>query len=183
MIDYTNFIIALKSSWIRRLIIAKNSKWKTLFETEFGISIADVLKFGSNYIELLKHKTNNKFWTDTLQSWIDISNADKCNLKNIASDHLWYNPELKMDELQIPYKEFCKDNIIHFGDLCDMDNSLMSYAKFKEMSTGNVNFLQFSGLIATIKKYMQQNNKIIVKDFNIRYPSTISLIFQSKKRM
>ena len=28
---------------------------------------------------------------------------------------------------------------------------------------------------------MQQNNKIIVKDFNIRYPSTISLIFQSKK--
>ena len=49
MIDYTNFIIALKSSWIRRLIIAKNSKWKTLFETEFGISIADVLKFGSNF--------------------------------------------------------------------------------------------------------------------------------------
>ena len=57
----------------------------------------------------------------------------------------------------------------------------MSFAEFQEMYTGNINFLQFSGLIATIKKHKQQNNKTIIKDFNIRYPSTIELIFKSKK--
>ena len=62
-----------------------------------------------------------------------------------------------------------------------MDNLFLSYADFKEMFTGKVNFLQFSGLVAAIKKHMQQNNKIIIIDFNIRCPSTINLIFQSKK--
>ena len=81
---------------------------------------------------------------------------------------------MNIDQLQIPYKEFCKNSIIHIADLCNKDNSLMSFAEFQEMYTGNINFLQFSGLIATIKKHKQQNNKTIIKDLILDTPPPLN---------
>lgn len=70
------------------------------------------------------------------------------------------------------------------GFVCtDKEHQVMddSSVAFKDMSTGKVNFLQFSGLLTAIKKYMQPSYKMFVKCFSIRHPSTIELIFKSKK--
>lgn len=63
MIEYSDFIIALKSSWIRRLIPCTDSKWKKLLESDL-----ELMNFGIHLVKILKDRTRNKFWQDVLQS-------------------------------------------------------------------------------------------------------------------
>lgn len=48
MIDYSAFIPALKSSWIKRLINS-NAKWVKLLETTLGIEISNLWKRGLDF--------------------------------------------------------------------------------------------------------------------------------------
>lgn len=63
MIEYSDFIIALKSSWIRRLIPCTDSKLKKLLESDL-----ELMNFGIHLVKILKDRTRNKFWQDVLQS-------------------------------------------------------------------------------------------------------------------
>lgn len=72
MIDYSDFTLALKSSWIRRLLTSK-SKWVNLLEAQMKIKINNLWIKGSDYV--LKHSKSigNKFWSEVFLSYIKIS--------------------------------------------------------------------------------------------------------------
>ena len=61
MIDYMEFVCALKSTWIRRLIHS-NTKWVKLFESELGLKIETLWEKGSDFITNISNKISNKFW-------------------------------------------------------------------------------------------------------------------------
>lgn len=61
MIDYMEFVCALKSTWIRRLIHS-NATWVKLFESELGLKIETLWEKGSDFITNISNKISNKFW-------------------------------------------------------------------------------------------------------------------------
>lgn len=72
MIDYSDFTHALKSSWIRRLLISK-SKWVDLLEAQMKIKINNLWIKGSDYV--LKHSKSigNKFWSEVFLSYLKLA--------------------------------------------------------------------------------------------------------------
>ena len=48
MMDINAFITALKSTWLRKLIIDNNSQWSLLLQ--YNVNIQNILNFGTAYI-------------------------------------------------------------------------------------------------------------------------------------
>ena len=66
MIHIPNFVIALKSSWFRRVLMqSNNSSWLELSKVEFP----KLLSVGGQYAESLSNHLANPFWTDLLSHW------------------------------------------------------------------------------------------------------------------
>ena len=91
MIDYTEFIVALKTSWIRR-IFHTDTKWVKLLEATLQMKVSELLLKGSVFILDISKTVQNRFWKDVLTSWVKITNANSDIDSNILSDHIWYNP-------------------------------------------------------------------------------------------
>ena len=62
MINLRNYICALKSAWIRRLII-NDLKYKTIFETKY-LKVEDLINRGLDFARVLKTNKSNKFWNN-----------------------------------------------------------------------------------------------------------------------
>lgn len=51
MIDYKEFMLALRSTWIRRLLHS-SPKWIHILESEVNISVSNLLLRGTEYTNL-----------------------------------------------------------------------------------------------------------------------------------
>lgn len=71
MVDYGNFITALKATWMRRLI-KTDTKWVKLLESILKISISEIWRNGPDYSYLLCKNLENSFWKEVLLSWLKI---------------------------------------------------------------------------------------------------------------
>lgn len=130
MIDFENFMIALKSSWIRRLIFS-NSKWTNLFKANFGYNMQTLMKFGIDFTNMIKKNSNNKFWKDVLQCWRTIIDVQKGNCDRMFNEHIWYNPNIKIDNKSVFFKDLFKSGFIYIGDLYENDDQMFSYNELK----------------------------------------------------
>ena len=71
MTDINAFIAALKSTWLRKLVVEKHSQWSALLQA--NVSIENMLSLGTSYItEKIMPKIKNKFWKDVFLSHIQI---------------------------------------------------------------------------------------------------------------
>lgn len=61
MIQFSNFTIALQSSWTRRLITSTDSVWKKMFEIDLHVTIPDLMNFVIQFDKILKNRTRNEF--------------------------------------------------------------------------------------------------------------------------
>ena len=69
MFELNKFIIALKASWIRRLVV-NDSKYKSLFENIYtNVNTCNLINRGSAFAEETKRNCQNKFWVDVLTAW------------------------------------------------------------------------------------------------------------------
>ena len=92
MINIKNFITAPKITWIRKLIKSNDSPVQKLFETTIA-PINKLTNFGCQYLETQIHKIQNKFWHDTLSSWIYMTKKIKPNnYLELCQLNIWYNP-------------------------------------------------------------------------------------------
>ena len=101
MIDYQEFICALKSSSMKRLLHS-DAKWTKLIEIIFKIDIRDLWKKGLDFISNLSLNTTNIFWKEVLQSWIRGINSTR---KQIRYEHIWNNPNVRIDNSSIFLKK------------------------------------------------------------------------------
>lgn len=119
MINIYNFLIALKTSWIRRLIL-NDSKWKYLFESETNSSINELMYFGNDYTILLMERTSNLFWKDVLYSWGIVQNKAKLSEReNLELHNIWYNNDIVIGEKTLFYKNYWKAGIMYINDILD----------------------------------------------------------------
>ena len=83
-----NYMLALKSTWIRRLIV-NTSKYVSIFETMYT-KINDLINRGLEFTKRLIRNKSNIFWNDVLNSWIEICNKqNETKSEEIGSINIW----------------------------------------------------------------------------------------------
>ena len=71
MINKTNFIAALKATWIRRVLM-NHSKGHTLFQVSTGTTANDSVMYSDSFIKEKKQQITNTFWKDVLLSYAKV---------------------------------------------------------------------------------------------------------------
>ena len=87
MIDYFEFITALKSSWIRRLMQCR-TKWKNLLEAIIKEKVNSLWLKGTDFIADISNSINNIFWKEVFCSWIKIVKITADQIENIPFEHI-----------------------------------------------------------------------------------------------
>ena len=150
MIDLKAYISALKSTWIRRILNSEGI-WQNILAKI--LDIKSLLQFGIEYLNKTIRNLNNTFWKDVLNAWKELQIKENLNQKhvNLAYTSLWFNNEIKVNRAFVFYKHWAQKNIIYINDLlCDEDR-FFSYEEFMEKFNMNINFLEYNGLISSIK--------------------------------
>ena len=65
MVHIDNFITALKSNWLRKMITHPDCSWSSLSNK----NINRIFSMGENYAETKAKELRNPFWKDILVSW------------------------------------------------------------------------------------------------------------------
>lgn len=182
LINNYNFLIALKTSWIRRLIL-NDSKWKYLFESETNSSINELMYFGNDYTILLMERTSNLFWKDVLYSWGIVQNKAKLSEReNLELHNIWYNNDIVIGEKTLFYKNYWKAGIMYINDILDKNGKFLHFEDFKKTSEIKTNFFEYSTLIKAIKLFVFRygGNNISSKASQPFIPQNIKVLMSYK---
>ena len=90
MINFSLFIKAMKSTWIRRIVKSPNSPWATLFRNS-GCTIERLLHFAPQGACSIVARTKNDFWNEVFETWDFVYNALPKKSMNIFLSPLWHN--------------------------------------------------------------------------------------------
>ena len=94
MINLNAFVSALKSTWIRRLLL-NESKWQEIIIIHINLEM--LTSCNVEYIQDVLSTLNNQFWKDVLKSFLDINyKTDICE-EQILKSPLFYNRNIKID--------------------------------------------------------------------------------------
>ena len=180
MLDYFEFITALKSSWIRRLMQCR-TKWKNLLEAIIKEKVNSLWLKGTDFIADINNSINNIFWKEVFCSWIKIVKITADQIENIPFEHIWSNPRLKINNELSYQKSFHRAGLSLIIDLFDTDGEFLSQETLKHFNV-NMNFLDYAGLRKTVLKRIElcdiKNTKLAMQPF---IPSTIAVFLKNIK--
>ena len=158
MIDLGSFISSLRLTWFRRMLTTPN-KYFTNTLDRYPL-ILECLKYGSQFITERKlHNIDNNFLKNkltTFKTFIDLVKPRNFNeLMNIS---LWGNKNIKVGGTSVFYKTWIDNGIIPIRDLTKTNGQLLSYEEFRRKYVLQTNFLEFHGLIGSVRDYINVFN-------------------------
>lgn len=138
------FVCALKSTWIRRLIHS-NTKWVKLFESELELKIETLWGKGSDFIINISNKISNKFSKEVLLDWVKIDMSYSQNDIKVLNEHIWFNPNIKINNSSIFFKNYF--NCV-YKFIKDLMTEECNYVGIETLENSNVktNFLEYRSL-------------------------------------
>ena len=155
MINLNAFIISLKTTWIRRLIL-NDGNWSNVIKEK--INLKNITVYGEEYIQMLGNKINNKFWKDVLISYSKFIEVNKPKtIHDFLQCPIFYNKNITVDNKYVFNKNWDDKNILFINDLVTQNGNLYSLQEFEEIYNTKTNFLTYHNLITAINKY---RNKI-----------------------
>lgn len=138
MVDYNDFILALKSSWIRRPTHSK-SIWVNLLETSLNITVNNLWLRGTDFLSRLGNIMHNCFWKEVFYSWQKIIDILALKNENIHSEHIWYNPHIRVENNSVFLKSYFNAGFIFIIDLFDAEGNFISLESLNNLHI-NTNF-------------------------------------------
>ena len=97
--------------------------------------------------------------------------------------NIWYNPDIKVGGSSICYRRWLAAGIMFIGDLTNHTGELLSYREFNAMYNINTNFLEFNGLVRSVKNFIQNRNADYLpnRNFDIICPINMQVIYADSK--
>ena len=153
MIDIKKFMLALKSTWLRRLY-KENKRWNLIIESQ--VDTHKLAVCGVNYISVCYQNVTNPFWKDVLMAVKNILDKYPDYYSNYLKIPLWYYPNVTVGRKPVYYENWFKNGIFYINDLVNQDLEFMSYDQFLQQTHVNTTFLHFHGLISSLKALKQK---------------------------
>ena len=179
MINLRAFIDALKSTWIRRLLTT-DSKWLALITSQ--IKIDELTGNNMKYVDDRIKRITNQFWKDVLQSIISINKKTLVTEEYVLTSPIYYNKNIQIGRTHIYYKSWFDNGIKYVNDLINEHGEFYEQTEFMQKTRIQTNFLQYNGLIKSIKMYLKNINIQITHKQPCPFtPSHIYPMLQQKK--
>lgn len=179
MLNLNAFIEAMKSTWVRRLLI-NDCKWQEIIKLEIDMNM--VAGCHTKYVENNMPNITNKFWRDVLQSFININRKKVVNKDDILQTPIFYNEKIKIGGTYIFYNAWYKKGIKFVNDLIKQNGIFYSYEDFIEYTGIKPNTLQYHGTIRAIKEYLKTIDPNIVNKERCPFiPSHILPLLKQEK--
>ena len=146
MVNTESFICALKTTWLRKLIL-NNSLWSVILQST--VNIQSLLNYGTAYIvDNVLPKTKNKFWIDVFKSHIKVSaKQEPTKIEHFQTSPLFHNNNIKIGNRTVYNKSCIENGIIYINNIIKDDGNMFSYEELKRAYNVNINFLQYNGLV------------------------------------
>ncbi|MCU7801037.1 MAG: reverse transcriptase family protein, partial [gamma proteobacterium symbiont of Lucinoma myriamae] len=182
MIDLSLFIHSLKLTWLRRFMVNIN-KYSFIVQELYPV-IYDCSRFGGKIFDVRKHQINNKFWEEVLYSYKYFSESvSPVNWFECVSTPIWYNNSIKVGGSAVFYQNWTEKGIFLINDLLDRNGNLISFEVFQREFSIRSNFLQFEGLISSVRNCLHnfRVEHFPNRDNNPVLPLVIRYILKNKK--
>ena len=183
MVNTEAFICALKTTWLRKLIL-NNGLWSVILQST--VNIQSLLNYGTAYIvDKVLPKTKNKFWVDVFKSHIKVSaKQEPTKIEHFQTSPLFHNDNIKIGNRAVYNKSCIENGIIYINDIIKDDGNMFSYEELKRAYNVNINFLQYNGLVRSILDWKKKLNienikKKVENPMNI--PFGFKIYIKSKK--
>ena len=156
MINLNAFIISLKTTWIRRMLL-NDGNWSYVIKEKINLKYVTV--YGEEYIQMLGNQINNKFWKDVLNSYSKFIavNTPK-SINDFLNCQIFYNKNILVDNKFVVNKYWADKNILFINDLVNKNGNLYSLQEFEHIYNIKTNFLTYHSMVTAINKY---KNKIV----------------------
>lgn len=178
MINVNAFINALKSTWIRR-IISSNGKWQE--STKLYINMEKLTSCNIEYIKNVYDKIDNKFWKDVFKAFLDINCKIEIDQDHILKSPIFHNKNITIDRNPIFNKTLYNNGIRFINDLVKENGDWYSYQDVKTLLGKPLNFLEFHGIIDSLKCYLRSLNITLSRKLEAPFiPSHIQIFLQQK---
>ena len=145
MVNIKACIEALKATWMRRLL-TMDSKWQVFIK--YYIQTENITGCGIKYLE---EKMINLL--NTFNKKIILTEGE------ILKSPLYYNDNIKIGGQHIYLKTWFKKSVRYINDLVNENGRLYEQVEFTQKTGIQTNFIQYNGLIQSIKQYLKQTKK------------------------
>ena len=177
MINLNAFVNALKSTWIRRLLL-NESKWQELIKIHINLEM--LTSCNVEYIQDILSTLNNQFWKDVLKSFLDINYETEIGEEQILKSPLFYNRNIKIDRKYVFYKTWYDKGIRFVNDLVNQNGSFYSYQEVG-IDGSPLNILKYQGFIDSLKHFLSHTQIKLTKKVQDPFiPSHIKVFLQQK---
>ena len=181
MIHLENFITALKTTWVRRLLKSCKSPWISLFHTMIGQS-RNISLFGSQWCQIQANNPQlNPFWKDVLISWVTVSKKAKPKTAlDILQSPLWYNESISKETLYLP--NWHSSGITFIGDLLNFDGTIMSLEDLKQKYQSNSLYaFDYLRMYTLLRQFFKEHQYVYRNSPKPFIPFHIQVLFKSFK--
>ena len=182
MIHLSNFIDALKCTWIRRIMTHNFdiSLLNAIFKQDITKYLLD---FGNAYSDVFIQNCYYHFWKDVIIAW--KSNVNNLNFRSndIILKPLWYNNDFKIGNRIIFIKQWYCKGVKVVGDILNKNRFLTRNEFEHKYDIENVCILKYTGLCLSVRKIMgdQYNSNNLSNMIYPYIPETAKLLLKSKK--
>ena len=180
MINLASFIIALKSTWVRKLF-STECKWQNILLSK--VDKEKIFQLGNGYsFNIIKQNITNRFWCDVFNAWqMIVDKEDNNDWDYFLSSPIWMNKNIKIDNKPIFYRDWFNKGICYVNDIVNEDGKFLSFEKLKEIFCINANVMKYNSIISALKqaekKYVSGNFKLTTPFI----PSFVKTILRKKK--
>ena len=155
MFDIFAFNDSLKVTWIRRILNADDKKWVNLLEAQWP-DYFKFVSFGENFIKSNVQKLNS-FWKDVFRALCNFLSTFKTStVEQFLNEPIWYNIHIKRGGKTVYNNNLFISGVRTINDLIGEDGNFLRFENFCELFGVNVNFLEYSGIIAAIENYKRE---------------------------
>ena len=181
MLNLFAFIRALKTTWIKKLIL-KDGGWSAIIKLEFDVD--KLTSVGQVYVESIYKKCNNNFWADTFKAFSDLISSQKIKKDMFKEYPLFYDKHILIGEKSVYLQSWFKAGVRCVGDILDHNNCFMSLCDFNKTYKLNTNHLTHRGIIMAVEKALKSlhiKKKYLKESQRPFIPPYFRVLFQSEK--
>ena len=160
MVDINKKNVALKLSWIKRIIEGKENKIYSILENYLKYDIKLILKRNISAQDCNQCWKDNAsaFWKEILKHWCSYKYLEPESVKEPGKEIIWLNSNIKVGNKLFLLKELYKKNIMSINDLlARQENRIATFTEFQGMHRAKIWFLNYYSLIHAIPNRYKEN--------------------------
>lgn len=179
MIDTFNFIISLKLTWIRRLLM-NDRQWQQIIKMQ--VDLEKVFSLGKSYIEVQSKNIKNLFWKDVFQGLVKLIELTEVDTAEKLLSLPCFHDRVKIGGVSYYNKNWYEKGIRLINDFFDNDGVFYTLENLRQIFNININFLQYQSIKVSLRDLLSTYNiNVSEKLVAPVLPYYLMIILKSKK--